>query len=275
MSDAFGNRMKMYEAQEAQRRFMPLVPIIARLDGKNFSGFTRGMPKPYYENLSSAMMALTQRLVAETGACIGYTESDEVSLVFYRDTVQSQVFLDRRIHKMVSILASMTTAWFNTEVIGHLDKEYRRRVAMFDCRVWMVPNKVEAANAILWREYDATRNSISSAARAVFSHRQTLNKNGKELQEMLFQKGVNWNDYPSFFKRGSYYQKVKVARKFTAQELERLPAKHAARQNPNLVVERTEVRCLKMPPFGNVTNRVEVIFDGADPLTEHYDDTRE
>lgn len=266
MADDFGDRMKMYEAQETQRHFMPLVPIIARLDGKNFSGFTRGMSKPYCENLSQAMVGLTQRLVAETGACVGYTESDEISLVFYRDTIQSQVFLNRRVHKMVSILASMTTAWFNTEFIGHLDKEFRSRVAMFDCRVWMVPSKVEAANAILWREHDATKNSISSAARSVFSHKQVLNKNGKEMQEMLFQKGINWNDYPAFFKRGSYIQKVKVYRKFTTEELERLPEKHAARKDPDLKIERTEVRRLDMPPFGKVANRVEVIFDGADPL---------
>ena len=139
---------------------------------------------------------------------------------------------------------------------------------MFDCRVWNVPNLVEAANTILRREQDATRNSIQMSARSVFSHKQCFMKDTSQLQEMLFQKGINWNDYPSCFKRGTFIQRRKTTKAFTSDELDKLPAKHRARTNPELVVERSEIRTVEMPAFGKVVNRVEVIFEGADPVVE-------
>jgi len=84
---------------------------------------------------------------------------------------------------------------------------------------------------------------------------------------MLHLKGVNWNDYPSFFKRGTYVQKRIVKRKFTVCELQKLPAKHAARFNPDLEIERSVVMKLDMPVFSTVVNRAAVIFEGCDPQT--------
>ncbi len=176
---------------------------------------------------------------------------------------------------MTSQLAALASAYFN----DHFDKYFSSRdekgvkvvdmfrpsLATFDARVWNVPNIVEGANCFLWREQDATKNSVSMAARAYYSHSALMNKNGSEMQEMLFQKGVNWNDYPAFFKRGSYIQRKVVSRRFTADELDKLPEKHEARRNPDLMVERTEYMVLDMGPFGRVINRPEVIFFGAEP----------
>jgi len=106
------------------------------------------------------------------------------------------------------------------------------------------------------------------AARAYYSHGELDQKSGGQMQELLFQKGVNWNDYPAFFKRGTFVQRRKVLKPFTADELDALPEKHEARSNPDLVVERTEIRELEMPPFSKVTNRVDVVFQGEDPVTD-------
>ena len=38
--------------------------------------------------------------------------------------------------------------------------------------------------------------------RSLYSHKQCENKNCDELQEMIFQKGINWNDLPTYQKRG-------------------------------------------------------------------------
>lgn len=133
--------------------------------------------------------------------------------------------------------------------------------------MWNVPSLEEAANAFLWRELDATKNSIAMAARAYFSHKQIDNKSGTEMQEMLRQKGVEWNDYPDFFKRGTYVQRRKTLRKFTAEELDKLPPLHEARKNPDLMVERTDCVALALPPLRLVKNRVEVLFAGAEPQT--------
>ena len=264
-TDDFGNRMKLFEQAEAGRKAMPLLPIMIRLDGKGFSKWTKGLKRPYDECLSNIMVEVTKRLVSELNACIGYTQSDEISLVLYSNDFKKEVFFNGKLQKLCSVSASMATAFFN-----ELAKEKfpDKPLALFDSRVWTVPSKVEAANAFLWREQDATKNSISMAARHYYSHKELQNKNGSEMQEMLFQAGVNWNDYPSFFKRGTFIQTKRKSIPFTADQLERLPEKHAAKQNSDLVIERSVIELLDLPKFGSIINRVEVIFDSAFPITE-------
>ena len=258
-----GNRMKDYEGVESNRRFIPLLPVIARLDGRSFHSLTKKLPRPYCSNFSSIMIATTKYLVEETNACIGYTQSDEISLVFYSDDTKSQIFFDGRIMKMTSTLSAMCSVKFNQEW-KKVMKEYPPNPT-FDCRCWNVPTLEEAANAILWRELDATKNSVQMAGRSIFSHKELHKKHTRMIQEMLFQKGINWNDYPSFFKRGSFIQRRKALRAFTGEEIKNLPPKHEARINPDLKVQRTEYQLIDMPPFSKVSNRVGVIFYGEEP----------
>ena len=82
------------------------------------------------------------------------------------------------------------------------------------------------------------------------------------MQELLWQKGVNWNDYPQFFKEGSWLQRKNFMMELTAEELECIPEQH----RPDGPVERSKVVELNIPPFSKVANREEVIFEGADPL---------
>jgi tRNA(His) guanylyltransferase len=270
--DALGDRMKDYEGHTADRRLIPRLPVCIRLDGRSFSSFTKGMERPFDPKMSKLMVDVTQRLVEETNAVIGYTQSDEISLVLYAEDAKSQTFFDGRIQKLESVLASMATAVFNRLLPASFPDRVDR-LPLFDCRVWNVPTKEEAANAILWRERDATKNSVSMAARAYYSHNELMGKNGSQMQEMLFQKGINWNDYPAFFKRGTFIQRRKVSKPFTAEELSSLPPKHQAHQNPDLVIERTQTVKLEMPPFGRVTNRTAVIFGGEDPVVGEADTT--
>lgn len=267
MTDALGDRMKEYEMAEAGRRLLPLVPVMARIDGRSFSAFTRDFARPYEPWLSQLMVDTTLHLARETGAVCGYTQSDEITLCWYSDNRKSQTFFDGRTQKLCSVLAGMTTAFFMRALWNDSDiPDYSDRLPHFDCRAWSVPTLEEAANVFLWRELDATKNSISMAASCHYSHRELHGKHGGQMQEMLFQKGVNWNDYPPFFKRGTFVVRRKRLRKFTAEELEKLPPKHEARSNPDLMVERSDVSAIEMPPFGKVENRVGVVFFGEEPM---------
>lgn len=268
MNDDLGDRMKDYEMAEAGRRCMPRLPVLARIDGRGFSKFTAGLERPYDRRLSDLMVDTVKHLVRETNAVAGYTQSDEISLAWYAPHIDSQIVFDGRISKMVSVLAAMTTVWFNHRLPDFLPQEYALRLPHFDARVWNVPTLDEAANTFLWREFDATKNSISMAARAHFSHKQLDGKHGGEMQAMLRDKGVEYNDYPAFFKRGTYIQRRKTTRKFTTDELDKLPPKHEARTNPDLVIERTDYVALDMPPLNTVKNRSEVLFDGAEPILD-------
>lgn len=256
--------MKLYEGYETNRAFLPLLPIMVRLDGKSFHTFTGNLKRPYDERLSALMKETTRQLVIFSSAKIGYTQSDEISLVLYSDNMDSQVFFDGSIFKTTSVLASFVSVTFNKLLPQYLPEKVKE-TPLFDCRAWTVPNKEEAANCLIWRELDATRNSISMAAQSYYSHKQLFGKNSDEQQEMLFSAGVNWNDYPVFFKRGVYFQRRKVIRKFTVTEIEKLPQKHNARSNPDLEIERTDIFELDMQLL-KVANKVDVIFEGKEPL---------
>lgn len=255
--------MKLYE-KSLDLTLMPLLPIVARLDGKAFHTFTKNLELPFCASLHDLMVETTKHLVDETNAQCGYTQSDEITLTWHLEDWKSEIFFGGRVAKMTSILAAMATAVFNHKMPEFLAKQ---DIALFDARVWNVPNREEGANCFVWREQDATRNSIQMAGQAKFSHKQLQNKSCEEIQEMLWSKhNINWNAYPDCQKRGTYVQKRKVLRPFTADEIENLPAKHAARTDPNLQIERKTVSVLPMPIITKITNRAEVLYDGADPV---------
>lgn len=264
-NDKLGNMMKFYESQTCVERLLPLIPIVARLDGKGFSKFTKGLKRPYDERLSNLMIETTKYLVKETNANCGYTQSDEITLVWYSGDLESKVYFDGRVMKMISDLSAMASVFFNSKLSEYLPEKVGK-LPRFDCRVFSVPTLDEAVNAFYWREKDATKNSISMAAQSFYSHKELMNKNSGQKQEMLFQKGVNWNEYPSFFKKGTYVQRKRVFSKFSEEELSKLPPKHNARKDPNFVIERWVIDKVELSPLSKIKNKVDVIIYGQDPI---------
>lgn len=262
------DRMKLYEQIGAGHSLIPNLPTLVRIDGKAFHTWTRGLARPYSEPLQKLFDDVTGYLVSATNAVIGYTQSDEITLILWNYAKpESQIMFDGRVAKLTSVLASMATARFNQLVPLHLPQK-DGELAFFDCRVWNVPSEEEAVNCVVWRELDATRNSIQSAAYALYSQKQLHQKDTKEMQEMIFQKGINWNDYPTRFKRGGYFRRVLVERKFTVAELGVLPPSHEAHKNPNLLIKRHKIQQLDLPPLLRIPNRVDVIFRNAEPLVD-------
>ena len=263
MNDSLGDRMKFLESQNTDTMLIPLLPAMARLDGKTFSSFTKGLKRPYDERLSRLMIETTKYLVKETNAVCGYTQSDEISLCWYSSEMTSQIYFNGRVFKMIGDLAGMASVFFNEKLPEYLPEKIGKR-PRFDARVWNVPNLDEAVNTFIWRELDATKNSITMASRCYYSDKQLFKLNGSQKQELLFQKGINWNDYPAFFKRGTYIQRKKTFTKFSTVEIEKLTNNHQARLNPDLEIERNVISELVLPPLTQVKNRVDVIIFGQD-----------
>ena len=263
-----GDRMKGYEA-DYDRHLMPLCPAIARLDGRAFHSFTKGLDRPFHKPLTELMVETTRYLVETWNCRIGYTQSDEITLVFMVKELKAELPFGGRIQKLNSILAGDATLCFYDSLRSKngMSERHKSKRPQFDCRLFSVPNETEAANCLIWRELDATRNSISMAAQANFSHTELQCANCATMQDMLHEKGINWNDYPAFFKRGTYIQRRHVERPYTTDEIALLPEKHNARKNPDLTVLRREYREIDMPPLTQVINREDVIFRGADPQT--------
>lgn len=189
------DRMKFYEDGS---KFTPGLPIIIRLDGRNFHSYTHGMKKPYDTYLFKLFDRVTIALMESTNAVWGYTQSDEISLMLVGDW-RSQFYFGGKVQKLVSVLASECTYHFN---------QLAERPAQFDCRCFQVPSLDEAKNYVVWRDMDATRNSIQMAARSVFSDSQCFKKSTNQLVEMLAEKEIVWEEYPDRFKFGGYFSRV-------------------------------------------------------------------
>lgn len=224
--DALGDRMKGYE--NISRNYLTRrVPVIIRLDGKAFHTFTKGMSKPFDRILMNAMQDTMKYLCKNIQGCVfGYTQSDEITLVLTDyATIKTDAWFGYNVQKMASIAASMATLAFNTcfidganAALQYYDTEssveaaltfdysvYERKFgqALFDARAFSIP-KEEVCNCLIWRQQDATRNSIEAVGQANFSHRELQGKTCSEIQEMLWsQKKINWNDFPTESKRGS------------------------------------------------------------------------
>ncbi len=268
IKDVLGTRMKVYEGVEAQRRLMPGLPAMIRLDGRSFHTFTKGLIRPFDPGLMGLMQNVTELLVKESNARIGYTQSDEISLVLYSDSFESQLYFDGRIQKITSSLAAFASVHFNLLMPKYLPNKKVGRAPTFDCRVWNVPDLEEAANCIMWREWDATKNSVSMAAQAVCSHKELHGLNGLEQKQMLLQRGIDWDKYPPQCKRGTFIRRTTTTAPFTAEDLEALPPGHNARKNPGLSVTRSKIEPIVYPPLATVANRVKALFFGGTAYTE-------
>jgi len=216
-NDALGSRMKNYE--NVNRNYiLNNVPVLVRIDGKSFHTFTKGFQKPFDEIMIATMQETAKYLCENIQGCkLAYTQSDEITLLMTDyDTIETQGWFNYNVQKMVSVSASMATLAFNKifrNIYDEIDLEdisdyvdiYQKRfnTALFDSRVFNIP-KEEVCNAFIWRQQDATRNAIQMVGSAKFSHKQLQNKNCNQIQEMLFQeKGINFNDFPAYQKRGS------------------------------------------------------------------------
>lgn len=210
--DSLGDRMKGYESV-SQSDLMGRTPVIIRIDGKAFHTFTRCLKHidstltdtPFSAVMHSTMMYTTMQLVKNVQNCVlGYTQSDEISLLLRDyDTFETQAWFGNNVQKMTSISASIATAAFNYAFAGHKHQLAFGDMAMFDSRVYNLP-KEEVTNYFIWRQQDASRNSVQMLGRFHFSQKQMHGKNNSQVQDMLMlEKNVNWNDIPTWMKRGS------------------------------------------------------------------------
>lgn len=217
-ADPFGDRMKSYEKPYLQHT-VPRVPMVIRVDGCHFHSFTKGMAKPFDEVLMESMRGTMAELCASIpGAIFGYTQSDEISIVCrLADMVDGCEYYEGRVQKIISVTASRTTAIFNRLFASNaerymgaddadpsLSRTYGNRLyrAEFDARVMSIPDW-DLYNYLIWRQSDASRNSISMLAQSMFLSKELNGKNRSQMMDMMMSEGVNWNDLDTCQKRGA------------------------------------------------------------------------
>ena len=228
--DDLGIRMKEYEKRN-QYYLQKRTPVAIRVDMRAGHTFTRGFKRPFDYIFMKSMQETAKYMCENMGnAKFAYVQSDEITIILTDyDTLETDCWFNYRTDKLCSISASMATMAFNKyfeenvtnevleyKMVPHCVeiqqeiKEYHNTLiaaldkgAMFDARCFNIP-KEEVTNLIYWRQLDASRNSIQMVGQANFSHNELQNKSCNDIQDMLMlQKNINWNDFPTYQKRGS------------------------------------------------------------------------
>ncbi len=199
--DELDAKMRIYETH-SDYCVLPGIYLVARLDGRNFTRLTKEVYKfktPYDEKFRNYIIETTEHLMnCGFKVIYGYTQSDEISLLF---DLETETF-NRKLRKFNSILAGVASAKFSL-LLGNM--------ATFDCRICQLPNIEIVRDYFNWRQADAHRNSLNShcywslrrdgktarKATSIMNQMSVADKN-----ELLFQYGINFNDLPNWEKRG-------------------------------------------------------------------------
>lgn len=214
MADDIGDRFKRYEAvsdYSLPRR----LPLVIRVDGRAFHGLKLHKPfdVEFHARMGNAAQALCKSI---QGAVLAYFQSDEISIIA-RDDMENttQPWVDKRLNKLLSLSAAIATAAFND------GSTYGPR--QFDSRAFVVPDLNEVTNYLIWRQQDATRNSVSMAAQAQFSHKSLHGVDSRGMLDRLREAGKPWEETPTHFKRGTICRPVKVLKEtpMSAEPVER------------------------------------------------------
>ncbi|MEM7760244.1 MAG: tRNA(His) guanylyltransferase Thg1 family protein [Cyanobacteria bacterium P01_A01_bin.40] len=210
--DELDTRMRVYETAH-DRAVLPNIYMVARLDGRNFTRLTKETHKfsvPFDDKFHNYMMATAEHLMTCGFKVIyGYTQSDEISLLL---DIKENAF-GRKLRKLNSVLAGEASAKFSLLF---------QDLGCFDCRISQLPNIELVVDYFRWRQQDAYRNSLSShcywclrrKGNSVDQATSTMSGlSQSDKHELLFQHGINFNDLPTWQKRGSglywqEYQKI-------------------------------------------------------------------
>lgn len=213
--DSLGDRMKGYE-NVSRYELMRRTPVIIRIDGKAFHTWTRQLKNidgeldndPFSGIMNQAMVKTTAMLVENIqNARFGYTQSDEISILLNDwGKHETDQWFKGGVQKMASVAASMATAYFNEvfrELVHFKTGANSFKLALFDARVFNVPVN-EVTNYFIWRQQDASRNSVQMLGRHYLSHQEMRGKSNSEIQDKLMRIfNVNWNDCDTWKKRGT------------------------------------------------------------------------
>ncbi len=199
--DDLDTKMRVFESA-ADMCVLPGLYMVARIDGRSFTRLTKEthhFEAPYDIRFRDYMVATVDHLMQCGFRVIyGYTQSDEISLLFHRD----ETAFERKMRKYNSILAGEASAKFSL-LLGDL--------AAFDCRISQLPTEDLVVDYFRWRSEDAHRNALNAHCYWMLRKLgQTVDQaTGAMLKlsvaaknELLFQNGINFNDLPNWQKRG-------------------------------------------------------------------------
>lgn len=201
--DELDYRMRVFETVH-DLCVLPGLYMVARLDGRSFTRLTKEVHQfeaPFDPRFRDMMLTTAEHLMSGCGFnfVYGYTQSDEISLLFALEENSFQ----RKLRKLHSILSGEASAQFSL-LLG--------AIAVFDCRISQLPSVEHVVDYFRWRNEDAHRNALNAHGYWLLRKKgQTVGEATAGMKgltvaqknELLFQNGVNFNDLPLWQKRGS------------------------------------------------------------------------
>lgn len=240
VKDSLGDLLKEQERLEAGRKADPYLPLMARIDGKCFSKFTKGLERPFDPRFVDLMVATTKHLVEESEALLGYCQSDEITLYWNNNKSEHsnrEYWFGGKFQKLTSVLAGTASSFFSANVPEFIPEKVGK-YPVFDARVWNVPDMEHVYKNFLWRWKDAQKNSVSMYARHFFSHKSLQGKTSTEMRELLRTLDKPWEDLPVFFREGTYVRRESILVDPSDESLRSIPEEY----RPKEPIVRTVVK---------------------------------
>ncbi len=184
--------------------------IVLRIDGRKFTNLSHdlGLRKPYDEHFKDLIIQTSRDFFKEFSPTFIYTFSDEI------DILLSEIPFGGRIEKMDSVFASFIAGSFTKNVFS-AGKSIKKPIS-FDSRI--IPlQKEDVIKYFKERQDEAWRNCINGHAywtlREEYSKKEATEilkkKKSGQLHDILFERGMNVAELPSWQRRGiGIYKKV-------------------------------------------------------------------
>ena len=199
--DELDKKLRIYETSH-DFCVPPNIYMVARIDGRGFTKLTKethSFNRPFDEKFRDLMVETVKHLMhCGFRVLYGFTESDEISLLF---DLNVDTF-SRKLRKYNSVLAGEASAKFSV-LLGD--------IAAFDCRISQLPREQDVIDYFRWRNEDAHRNALNAhcywllreqGKTAIQATKEIEGKSKAFKNELLFDNGINFNDLPSWQKRG-------------------------------------------------------------------------
>lgn len=218
-ADIISEKIKSLESQFDHRLYAG-VPFVVRLDGCSFKNYTSGMSRPFDSRLTLSMIYTMNDMIEHTSALLGFTQSDEITLVYRHDPTLNNYPYNGRISKIQSVYSGMASARFNHYIQkfswDDVPTKSRNRImsssAWFDARCFSVPDGESAMEAVYWRHrYDCRRNAIHTVGLANFDSKSLKGLSLNQVIELLEEKNIKiFQDVPKVYLYGVFGKKILV-----------------------------------------------------------------
>lgn len=203
MKDSLGDKLKALESASSFYHDKD-KPLYMRLDGRSFSKVTKNLRRPYSLDFITVMRDVTNELMYDFSADLGFCQSDEISLVFLPRKIEGFEFpFGGRQNKLLSVIASATTQYFINKYKATFEEPLEHNIN-FDARSVSLTYE-DTALMMLWRHKDATRNAINQYAHGSGYKSRMHGVKTSDVLAMMEADGIEWDKVYEPFKYGTFF----------------------------------------------------------------------